>query len=60
MMQSEQAFWQALPKEFRTAEYHAIARSMGIPERTAKRYVGNFVKDFGLLSRVAQGHYVKR
>jgi len=60
MTQGEQAFWQALPEGFSTADFVAIARSMGIPERTAKRYVGNFVKDFGLLSRVAQGHYVKR
>ena len=60
MTQPEQAFWQALPNEFWAAEYIAIAQSMDIPERTARRYVGNFVKDFCLLQRVTQGHYVKK
>lgn len=60
MTQPELAFWQALPREFTTAEFVETAQSMGIPERTAKRYVGNFYTEFSLLTRVARGHYAKK
>ena len=60
MTQPELAFWQALPREFTTAEFVETAQSMGIPERTAKRYVGNFYTEFSLLTRVTRGHYAKK
>ena len=38
----ETAFYEALPAAFVTAEAVAIAESMEIPERTAKRYLGQW------------------
>ena len=60
MTQPEQAFWQELPQKFTTAEFIETAQSMGIPERTAKRYVGSFYTEFNRLTRVQRGHYVKK
>ena len=58
--QQELALFQVLDTEFTTAAVVEIARTLGIPERTAKRYLGNFINEFNLVDRISQGHYCKR
>lgn len=60
MSAQEQAFLQALPTEFCTTDFIAIARQMRIADRTSERYIGHFINDFGVVVRIAQGHYRKR
>jgi len=60
MSAQELAFLQALPSEFTRKEYLAIAKQMGIAERTAERYVGAFWQDYYVVARVSTGHYRKR
>ena len=59
MSVQEQAFLETLPEEFTRKEYLALAASLQIPERTAERYVGNLIKDFGVVDRVGNGRYRK-
>jgi len=59
MSVQEQAFLETLPEEFTRKEYLALAASLQIPERTAERYVGNLIKDFGVVDRIGNGRYRK-
>ncbi len=51
-------FVEALPDEFTRAGYAAAARTMGISDRSAQRYI-NIGVETGLLERYAQGMYRK-
>lgn len=52
-------FLQALPEDFTTEEFVAIGEKMGIPRRTAQRYVGKLTSVYKLLERPAVGRYRK-
>ena len=53
--------YMALPNEqvFKTAEAVEIAQRLQIPERTAKRYLKQLVKDYKVLDQPRQGVYQK-
>ena len=53
--------YMALPNEqvFKTAEVVEIAQRLQIPERTAKRYLKQLVKDYKVLDQPRQGVYQK-
>lgn len=53
------AFLNALPQAFTTQEYITVAKSMGIPQRTAERYVGELIADYNAVQRVSTGKYQK-
>lgn len=59
MSAQEQAFLQALPKEFTRKEFIGIAQQQGISGRTAERYVGAFCQDYFVVARITTGHYRK-
>ena len=59
MSAKEQAFLNALPQEFGRKDYISIATSMGIPDRTADRYMGSFITDYSKVVRVRTGFYRK-
>lgn len=52
-------FLQALPEDFTTEEFVAIGEKMGIPRRTAQRYVGKLTSVYKLLECPAVGRYRK-
>ncbi|MGM9755372.1 MAG: DUF3987 domain-containing protein [Parabacteroides sp.] len=54
--------YMALPNEqvFKTAEAVEIAQRLQIPERTAKRYLKQLVKDYKVLDQPRQGIYLKK
>ena len=54
--------YMALPNEqvFKTAEAVEIAQRLQIPERTAKRYLKQLVKDYKVLDQPRQGFYLKK
>ncbi len=56
----EKQFYEQLPSTFLTAEARDIATRLGIPWRTAERYLGNYVSKYHLIDRVGIGHYQKR
>lgn len=49
----------ALPDEFTTKMFNEKAKALGIPLKTAQRYLGNFISRYQLIERVSQGNYVK-
>lgn len=55
------SFYKALPdgREFKTSEVVDIAAKANISERTAKRYLGDFVNKFLVLAHPKQGIYCK-
>lgn len=55
------SFFKNLPdgREFKTSEVVDIAAKANISERTAKRYLGDFVNKFLVLAHPKQGIYVK-
>ena len=57
-----QKLYTALPNgcEFTTAETVEIAQRLQIPERTAKRYLKQLVKDYKVLDQPRQGIYLKK
>ena len=57
-----QKLYTALPNgcEFTTAETMEIAQRLQIPERTAKRYLSQMVKDYKVLDQPRQGVYQKK
>ena len=52
-------FLQALPEDFTTEEFVVIGEKMGIPRRTAQRYVGKLTSVYKQLERPAVGRYRK-
>lgn len=57
----ENQYYKALPegREFKTMEAMDIAKSLGIPERTANRFLGNFINKYLVMKRVRHGIYEK-
>ncbi|MGM9796720.1 MAG: DUF3987 domain-containing protein [Parabacteroides sp.] len=57
-----QKLYTTLPNgcEFTTAEAVEIAQRLQIPERTAKRYLSQMVKDYKVLDQLRQGVYQKK
>ena len=55
----EQQLLTALPDEFTTKQFEETAHSLGIPLKTAQRYLGNLISRYQLVNRTSQGHYVK-
>lgn len=56
----EQQLYLALPDAFTTKQFNDITEALGIPLKTAQRYLGAFISRHQLIERVQQGHYVKR
>lgn len=59
MNDNEKRFLQALPEEFTTNEAFVVAQQLGIPQRSAERYLGKFVSKYHCVTRVTNGHYRK-
>ena len=57
----EAEYYKALPegREFRTNEAMDIAKGLSIPERTANRFLGNFINKYLVMKRVGHGIYEK-
>ena len=57
----EAEYYKALPegREFRTNEAMDIAKGLSIPERTANRFLGNFINKYLVLKRVRHGIFEK-
>ena len=54
-------FFESLPSdEFKTADAVAIAQELKIPERTAKRMLGNLTSKYQVLDRPKYATYIKR
>ena len=60
MKPREQQLYLALADEFTTKEFELTAKSVGIPLKTAQRYLGNIISRHQLIERTSQGHYAKR
>jgi hypothetical protein len=56
----ELTFLNALPQEFTRKEFLLVARQLQMSERTAERYVGDFIADYNVVIRISTGHYRKR
>ena len=56
--QEKQLYCQ-LGNDFTTAEARNAAKSLGIPWKTAERYLGKFVGKLHLVVRIKNGHYKK-
>ena len=54
-------YYKALPegREFKAKEAEDIALSLGIPVRTASRYLGTLVNKCQVIKRIRQGYYTK-
>lgn len=59
MSANEKRLLQALPQEFTTKEALLLAQQLGIPKKTAERYLGNFASKYHCTSRITNGHYRK-
>lgn len=59
MSQGEKHFFEALATDFTTADARQKAAAIGMPWKTAERYLGNFVSRYHVVSRVKNGHYRK-
>lgn len=59
MTLTKQRFWDALPLEFTTKDFNALAVSQKLSEKTAEKYVREWHHN-GQLIHVAQGKYAKR
>ena len=51
--------YQALGDEFTTKQFEQTAKALGIPIKTAQRYLGNLISRYQLIKRISQGNYVK-
>ena len=59
MLSQEQQLYAALSDDFTTQDYQTAARSLGIAESTAERYVGKFCTKYMVARRVRNGLYNK-
>ena len=55
----EQQLYLALDDEFTTKQFEQTAKTLGIPLKTAQRYLGNLISRYQLIKRPSQGNYVK-
>jgi len=59
MTPQEIALFRELPDAFTTRECLELAKKLGIPAKTAERYLGNFFSKYHLVKRQSLGHYHK-
>lgn len=59
MKPREQQLCLALPDEFTTKQFEQTAKALGIPLKTAQRYLGNLISRYQLIKRTSQGNYAK-
>ncbi len=59
MNAQEVALFRELPDSFTTRECLELAKKLGIPTKTAERYLGNFFSKYHLVIRLSFGHYQK-
>lgn len=59
MKPRERQLFMALPDEFTTKQFEQTAKNLGIPLKTAQRYLGHFISRYQLVKHVSQGHYAK-
>ena len=60
MLDAQQQFFLSLPDEFRTDVWKDVAQSLNIRDRTAERYLGEFINKYHLVTRVQNGQFVKK
>ena len=59
MKAKEQQLYLALPDEFTTKQFTQIANELGIPIKSAQRYLGNLISRYQLVTHISHGHYAK-
>ena len=59
MKAKEQQLYSALPDEFTTKQFEEAAKKLGIPFKTAQRYLGNLISRYQLIEHTSRGHYSK-
>ena len=60
LSRTELEFLAALPDEFSAQQYLEVAHAVGIPLRTAQRFMGKFTGRLHLVERVKYGYYRKQ
>ncbi|MCR5642162.1 MAG: DUF3987 domain-containing protein [Prevotella sp.] len=60
MKAKEQQLYQALPDVFDTQKFKQTAENIGIPLKSAQRYLGNLISRYQLVERISHGHYAKK
>ncbi|WP_158250533.1 DUF3987 domain-containing protein [Aquimarina sp. I32.4] len=53
----KESFLDGLPTSFSTQQYKSVALKLQIPEKTAERYINQFIEK-KYIQRVSQGHYI--
>lgn len=56
----ERRLFDALPTDFTTNDCRQAAQRLGIPWKTAERYLGNFISRYHVAIRIKNGHYRKQ
>lgn len=57
---TEKALYNALGLEFTTQEGKQAAEKLGIPWKSAERYIGSFVSKYHIVDRIKNGQYKKK
>ena len=57
---TEKALFDALGIEFTTQESKQFAEKLGIPWKSAERYIGSFVSKYHIVDRIKNGQYKKK
>ena len=60
MNEGEKHLFSALGQEFTTQDCKLKAKTLGIPWKTAERYIGNFISKYHIADRIKNGQYQKR
>lgn len=60
MTAAEKRLYDALGKDFITADARQAAANLGIPWKTAERYLGNFTSRYHVVQRIKNGQYQKK
>jgi hypothetical protein len=60
MNEGEKHLFSSLSQEFTTQECKQKAKTLGIPWKTAERYIGNFISKYHIADRIKNGLYQKR
>ena len=60
MNEGEKHLFSALGQDFTTQDCKLKAKALGIPWKTAERYIGNFISKYHIADRIKNGQYQKR
>jgi len=60
MKAKEQQLYLALPDEFTTKQFVQTANALGIPLKSAQRYLGHLISRYQLVEHISHGHYKKK